>query len=141
MSFEHTRACVLQVDSGTLVAAITVTASPLFELLSSGLALSRPAGVGMGFASPVASPTSGVLRPGPACVVLKQFFRLLRVAVENRKAGDIVAAVSDLCVGAHMKALVLDPVLCEELAPAYFGVIYQVCSTCAVVVPLAGADP
>lgn len=69
--------------------------------------------------------TTGTVKPGPACGVLKQFFRLLRVTVENRKASALCPAVASLCASADLRPLVIHPALSDELAPAYFGVIYQ----------------
>jgi hypothetical protein len=63
-------------------------------------------------------------RPSPICGVLKQFFRLLRVAVENRKSASLCPAVSSVCASHDVTSLILHPALLEELAPAYFGVVY-----------------
>ncbi len=99
-----------------LTAVTSLTGPPLFALLSLGLAWSDR----------TVSDKSAERRPGPACAVLKQFMRLLRVAVENRHATDLCGSVSTLCTAPDLKALVLDAVLAEELAPAYFGVLFQV---------------
>jgi hypothetical protein len=89
-----------------LAQVISCVGPPLFSVLATGSVLT-PSG-----------------RPSLVCGVLKQFFRLLRVAVENRKSASLCPAVTGVCVGHDVTSLVLHPALLEELGPAYFGVVY-----------------
>ena len=88
---------------------------PLYALLGKGLLAS---------ASVSASPLPASTRSG--CTLLRQFFRLLRVAAENRGAADLVPSLSSLCLSEEMQGLVLNPALTGDLAPAYFGLLRQV---------------
>jgi hypothetical protein len=113
-----------QVGVSLLTTAVSTVGAPLFALAGSGLfhgaaAAGATAGGGAGVPRLGATTRAG-------CAVMRHFLRLLRVAVENRSAFDLVPATCDLCLGADMRALVLAPALVSDLAPAYFGLLRQV---------------